>query len=128
MRHEIDTQGMAGVTIRRLGEADLPAVVRLVELDSADVPQGELLGAEVEGRLVAVAPIDGGRTIADPFSPTSELRALLELRVAQLRGSELEGRRRGGLFSRRRSRPAVPSAPTPPGAGGRLVGQPLRPY
>jgi hypothetical protein len=119
---------MAGVNIRRLGEADLPEVVRLVQLDSADVPAGELLGAEVEGKLVAVAPIDGGRTIADPFSRTSELRALLELRVAQLRGRAPERRRSGGLFARRRSRAAGHSAPTPPGAGGRLVGQPLRPY
>jgi len=128
MRQESEMQRMAGVTIRRLGAADLPAVVRLVQLDSAEVPKGELLGAEVEGKLVAVAPIEGGRTVADPFSRTSELRALLELRVAQLHGRQPERRRLGGLFARRRSRPAIPSAPTPPGAGGRLVGQPLRPY
>jgi hypothetical protein len=125
MNEETEIQKMSGVTIKRLNGADMPAVLRLVELDSKDLPKGELLGAEVEGELVAIAPIAGGETIADPFSRTSDLRALLELRAAQLRGREPEQRRFKGLFARRR--PGVASAPTPPGAGGRLLSQPLRP-
>lgn len=129
MRQATETQTMSGVTIRRLGDDDMPAVRRLAQLDSADVPDGDLLGAEIEGRLVAVAPIDGGRTIADPFSRTSELRALLELRAAQLRRRDTQRRPRfGGLFTRRNGRSPSPSAPSPPGAGGRLLSQPLRPY
>src|SRR5688500_5487087 len=113
MRQNTQIQRMSGVTIRRLHEADTAAVTRLVQLDSAAVPDGDLLGAEVEGRLVAVAPIDGGKTIADPFSRTSELQALLKLRAAQIRGREPQRRRLGGLFARRRTRGAT-SAPTPP--------------
>jgi hypothetical protein len=115
------------VTIRRLTDADAPAVRRLVQLDSADPPEGDLLGAEIDGELVALAPIAGGRTVGDPFEPTSELSALLKLRAAQLRGHEEPRRRRlGGFLHRDRSRPARPSAPTPPGAGDRLLSQPLR--
>jgi hypothetical protein len=128
MRQETETT-MTQVTIRRLTDADRPAVDRLVQLDSADPPEGDLLGAEIEGALVAFAPVAGGRTIADPFSRTSELRALLELRAAQLRGREEQPRRRlGGLFHRHRDhgRPARPSAPAPPGAADRLLSQPLR--
>ena len=124
MTQNTEIQKMSGVTIRRLGAADTPAVIRLVQLDSADVPAGDLLGAYIEDKLVAVAPITGGETVADPFSRTAELRALLELRAAQLRGRQPRRRRLGGLFSRR----AAPSAPSPPGAGGRLLSQPLRPY
>lgn len=129
MRHQNELQKMSGVTIRRLGAADGPSVSRLVQLDSADVPKGELLGAEIEGGLVAIAPINGGETIADPFSRTGELRALLELRAAQLRGRETRRRSLlGGLFARNRTHAPTPSAPAPPGAGGRLLSQPLRPY
>ena len=129
MRHQDELQKMTGVTIRRLGDADGPAVSRLVQLDSADVPEGQLLGAEIEGELVAVTPISGGKTVADPFSRTDELRALLELRAAQLRGRETPRRSfLGGLFARSRTPAPGPTAPAPPGAGGRLLSQPLRPY
>ena len=75
-----------GITIRRLGEADAAAARKLAGRDSAPLPDGELLGLEVEGRLLAIQPLaDGGTVIADPFARTAELRALLELRAAQLR-------------------------------------------
>ncbi len=126
MRQQTESQKMTEVTIRRLADADTPAVPNLVQLDSADAPKGELLGAEIDGTLVAFAPIAGGRTVADPFSRTSELTALLSLRAAQLRGRQPRRRRFGGLFARDRGRPARPSAPAPPGAGDRLLSQPLR--
>ena len=126
MTHETEIQKMSGVTIRRLGVLDEPDVAHLAQLDSKPVPRGDLLGAEIEGRLVAVAPIDGGETIADPFSRTSELRALLELRAVQLRGRGPRRSRLGNL-SRRRTPVGRPGAPAPPGAGGRLLSQPLRP-
>ena len=128
MRNGTEIQSnLSGVTIRRLGGADAAAVARLVQLDSADAPAGDLLGAEVEGRLVAVAPIAGGETIADPFDRTFELQALLELRAEQIRGRDSRRRRLGGFLGRRGGRSGVPSAPVPPGAGGRLVRQALRP-
>ena len=114
MRLETEGQKMTGVTIRRLTDGDTPEVLRLVQLDSADVPEGELLGAEIEGRLVAIVPVAGGRAVSDPFSRTGELRALLELRAAQLRGRTTRKPRFGGLFARRPWHPARPSAPVPP--------------
>jgi len=126
MKQPTERQTMTEVTIRKLTDTDTPAVLRLVQLDSADVPNGELLGAEIEGTLVAFAPISGGTTVADPFSRTSELSALLSLRAAQLRGHQPRRRRLGGLLHRDRSQPARPSAPAPPGASDRLLSQPLR--
>jgi hypothetical protein len=111
---------LAGITIRRLEDADLPAVQRLAELDSAHVPEGPLLGIEVEGRLLAATPLLGGETIADPFSRTGELRALLELRAEQIRARE----RRSAAFRRGRARASLPGAPS--GASGRLATLPAR--
>ena len=126
MSNGTESQELSGVTIRRLDAVDAPDVTRLVQLDSKGLPQGELLGAEIEGELVAVAPIDCGETIADPFSRTSELQALLELRAMQLRGRAAKRHRLAGLFARRGGTVARPSAPTPPGAGS-LMTEPVRP-
>ena len=122
-----EIQKVTGVTIRRLGAADAPAVIRLAELDSKEAPDGDLLGADIEGRLVAVAPIAEGETIADPFSHTSELRALLELRASQLRGRQPRRSRLGGLLGRR-GRRGTPTAPIPPAGSGQLIRRQLRPY
>ena len=74
------------ITIRRLGEADAVAVRELAGSDSAPVPDGELLGLEIEGRLLAMQPLaDGGALIADPCARADEIRALLALRTAKLR-------------------------------------------
>jgi len=67
------------ITIRPIGDADQPALARLAQLDSARQLHGTVLGAEVEGRLLAAISIDTGQVIADPFSRTSELRAMLQL-------------------------------------------------
>jgi hypothetical protein len=119
------TQKSSGVTIRGLGPRDAAEVLRLAQLDSAAPPSGRLLGAEVEGRLVAAVSIDSGHTIADPFGRTAELRALLELRASQLRRRE-RSQRRVAWLRRGRTRGALPSSP--PGAGGRLLSLPVRPY
>jgi hypothetical protein len=44
-----------------------------------------VLVAEVDGRLRAALPVDGGAPIADPFHRGRELLALLRLRAEQLR-------------------------------------------
>ena len=73
------------VTVRRLDPfADHNALVRLAERDSAEVPRGELVGAEVDGSLVAAISLNNRRVIADPFEPTAGVRSLLEVRAAQL--------------------------------------------
>ena len=72
------------VTIRQGVPADRDAVVRLAALDSAPLPKGRLLIAERDGVIVAAAPVEGGRVVADPFVPTADLVRLLEVRAAQI--------------------------------------------
>ena len=102
-----------GISIRRLGAEDLAAVDRLAQLDSRRRPQGALLGVVIEGRLVAAISLATGDSIADPFTRTAELRALLELRAAQLRRRENRRGHAAGL-PRPKSRAAL--AGSPPGA------------
>jgi hypothetical protein len=108
MTNELTT----AMTIRRLDVdgADRAALAHLAELDSRQELEGVVLGAEVEGRLLAAISIETGDVIADPFSRTSELRALLKLRVAQLRQGH-GGRRRGSRVFGPRTRPAIGGSP-----------------
>jgi hypothetical protein len=120
-RHHPATELHAdGVVIRRLAEDDGGAVKRLAQLDSGRAPEGPLLGAEVEGRLLAAISLTSGESVADPFARTGELRALLELRAAQLR-RRLRRRRRVPRFPRRKAPAAL--AGSPPGAAGWLIAQ-----
>lgn len=73
------------VTIRRLGERERPRVLRLLQRDGVRDLPGPWLGAEADGRLHAVISLTTGDTAADPFACSAEVRALLELRAAQLR-------------------------------------------
>jgi len=72
------------VTLRYSSAADREGLRRLAELDSARVPAGTSLIAEVDGRLRAALPLDGSRAIADPFHRGLDLVELLRLRAAQL--------------------------------------------
>jgi len=78
------------VLIRAARGSDGAALERLAELDSAEVPAGSLLVAEADGRLVAAIAASTGEAIADPFLPTADVIALLELRAA---GGRSRGRR-----------------------------------
>ncbi len=106
------TQTSAAITIRRVDVTgdDQAALARLAQLDSRAMLEGQLLGAEVEGRLLAAISTETGEVIADPFSRTSELRAMLKLRVAQLERRRVAPRRGSRLFGHR-SRPAVGGSP-----------------
>ncbi len=108
----------ASVTIRKLTNDDHEALEILADRDSAEVPGGAVLVAEVEGSILAAISLADGALVADPFSRTSELRSLLELRASQLRrrGSAKPAR---GFAAKRRSRAAL--AGSPPGAGGKLL-------
>jgi hypothetical protein len=110
--HSPDTSRTDGISIRRLGRHDVTEVERLAQLDSRRPPEGALLGVEIEGRLLAVISLATGESIADPFSRTVELRALLELRAAQLHRRE-NGHRRTLRRPRVKSRAAL--AGSPPG-------------
>ena len=83
------------VTIRRAGTGDEAALRRLAALDSTRVPDGPILMAELGGRAVAAISILSGESFADPFTPTLELRRLLELRASQLHLSSEESGRSG---------------------------------
>lgn len=81
------------ITIRLAGPEHACQLRRLAERDSARVPAGQLLVALVGHELDAAISVRSGETLADPFKPTSELVALLDERVRQLRGSEHRGLR-----------------------------------
>ncbi len=72
------------VTLRYAAAADAGALRRLAELDSATAPELPVLLAEVDGRLRAALPLDGGAPIADPFHRGLELIELLRTRATQL--------------------------------------------
>jgi hypothetical protein len=51
------------------------------------VPPGPLLLAEVEGSVEAALALDGGETVASPFSESAGTVSLLHVRAAQLRAA-----------------------------------------
>jgi hypothetical protein len=75
----------APVLIRRAAAGDEPEIARLAALDERELPHGERLIAELEGRPVAAVEVRSGTTVADPFVPTSGVVELLGLRAAQVR-------------------------------------------
>ena len=79
---------MQHVTVRRSTSADESALARLAALDSGRPPRGPALIAEADSRMLAALPLAAGRPLADPFEPTAELVALLELRRAQIDSAE----------------------------------------
>jgi hypothetical protein len=81
------------VTLRFASAADAGRLRSLAELDSASAPRGPALVAEVDGRLRAALPLDGGAPIADPFHRGTELIELLRTRAAQLMRERARGRR-----------------------------------
>jgi hypothetical protein len=83
----MDTQStpVTRVTIRYAAAADTGALRRLARLDQAAVPLGPALVAEIDGRLRAALPLDGGPAIADPQHHGLDLVELLRLRALQLR-------------------------------------------
>ena len=117
-----ETQINTAMTIRRVDrtDADAAQLAELAERDTRQVPGGPVLGAEVDGRLVAAISLTTGELIADPFRPTSELQALLRLRASQLRPARR--RQRGArLIGRGRHRPAVGGSPV-----GQIISLPRR--
>jgi hypothetical protein len=97
---------IADVTVRRLGHrpADRAALEYLADLDSREPLDGEVLGAELDGALVAAISLSSGDVIADPFVRTDHIHSLLALRARQLRGHGARLRR--SLHVRRTPRAA----------------------
>ena len=95
---------IADVTVRRLDHrpADRAALEYLADLDSREPLTGDVLGAELDGALVAAISLTTGDVIADPFTRTDQIRSLLELRARQLdgRGARLRRLVPGGRVHR----------------------------
>lgn len=89
------------VTIKFSTEADTERIRRLAELDSKPAPHGDVLLAEVQGRLVAAIGMDG-TVVADPFERTA---AVVKVLRTQLEGRP--ARLDHGLLTRLFSRPAA---------------------
>jgi hypothetical protein len=65
------------VTLRLGTPGDLPALKRLAELDSSELPASPTMLAEVGGELRATLSLSDGTVIADPFQRTAPLVQLL---------------------------------------------------
>jgi hypothetical protein len=106
------------IRIRLVGDEDRERVGQLAQLETKRPLEGPLLGASVGGRLVAAIAIESGESVADPFLPSADARAMLELRASQVNGRDGHQSHRGRLLGRRgrRARAALPASP--PGAGG----------
>jgi hypothetical protein len=87
--------------IRLARPEDEAAVERLAELDSARVPTGDVIVAEVRGTVWAALSLADFHAVADPFRPTGELVFLLAERGRQLIRHEERRSRRGRRFGRR---------------------------
>jgi len=92
------------LAIREAHDGDMPALMKLAELDSRRLPAGPLLVAEAAGQIRAAVAVDGDGAIADPFVPTAELVSLLELRAQQMR-RDRDRSRHGGVLSALHLRP-----------------------
>jgi hypothetical protein len=75
-----------GVSVRRAIAGDAAGIARVAALDSARVPAGPVLLAEVDEIVVAAVSLADGHVVADPFQRTTDIVELLRLRAAQLDG------------------------------------------
>jgi hypothetical protein len=82
------TTHTSDITVRLAVPSDSSRLRTLAALDSARLPEGELVVAETGGQIVAALPLSGGAAIADPFHRTAAIVQMLELRAAQLRPRE----------------------------------------
>ena len=73
------------VTLRYASAADDERIRQLAALEHVDPPAAPALVAEIDGRLRAALPLDGGQAIADPAHDGLDLVELLRLRALQRR-------------------------------------------
>ena len=78
------------ISIRAATNGDGTALARLAALDSAPVPFGPVLLAEVDGRPTAALDVREDRVIGDPFERTADLATLLRVHARSM--SEREER------------------------------------
>jgi hypothetical protein len=76
-------------TLRLDCVGDAARLYQLAALSERPLVGGRFVLAEVDGRVVAALPVDGGAPIADPFELTEHLVPLLRLRAMQVRGVDV---------------------------------------
>lgn len=87
-------EAAGAVTLRLGAPADIRALDRLSQLDSAPPPQQPVLVAVVGGEICAAVSLTDGAVVADPFRPTAALVELLQQRARQLHAQAREERSR----------------------------------
>jgi hypothetical protein len=88
------------ITIRPAYAEDEPALRRLAALDSALVPGGRVLVAEVDGEIRVAVSADDLAAVADPFHLTSDLVELVRDHIARSRArAERHPRRQPGKLA-----------------------------
>jgi hypothetical protein len=102
------SSSFSSITIRPAYADDAVALARLAALDSAVVPDGPLMVAEVDGEPLVALSTQDSTVIADPFHRTSELVELLRTHLERSgpQAARLEWRWRPGSLLRRRLRVA----------------------
>jgi hypothetical protein len=99
-----DTGPADAITIRRALPEDATPLLHLATLDDAEPLEGDVLVAEVGGELWAAHSLAHARTIADPFRPAEQARAMLKLRAAHINGIALRYARRRPTWRRQLTR------------------------
>ena len=90
------------ISIRAATSADARTLLRLAALDSAPVPVGPVLLADVDGQPRAAIVLRDGRVVADPFHRTAALVDLLRMHAANVAGERFAGAApQHGGFARR---------------------------
>ena len=84
---------MSEITIGMLRPEDAEELRIVAERDTRQVPSGTVIGARVDGHLVAARSVTDGHAVADPFVHTASVQRLLAERVAQVRGTRTGGLR-----------------------------------
>lgn len=82
-----NTTTTSDLIIRIARSQDTESLEQLARLDDQRALRGEVLVAEIDGRILAARSMESGRTIADPFHRTANLVALLDVRAGLLRGA-----------------------------------------
>ena len=98
------------LTLRFAFPDDEHSLRRLAALDSAAMPPGPVLVAEVGGELRAAISLSDGAVISDPFHFTEELITLLWARAAQLHEATPKRTVRSWISARLRTGPAARAA------------------
>ncbi|MEA2321688.1 MAG: hypothetical protein QOD81_1538 [Solirubrobacteraceae bacterium] len=84
----------AAITIRAAVAEDDQALRRLAQLDGARLPHGHIVVAEVDGEMRAAMRVADRAYISDPFYPSRDLVALLDVRARRLRQETMTLRER----------------------------------